>query len=232
MTVTLYTGLVISGLLAIPVAQAAAVPATVTPRDLPTIIGRLPGNLLYLADLGQAVAQEISLLIARLGDAQSGKIPSVTDGPGALSTLSNVTSTPKNLIQVASELVGNGLTPANILDLLNGVLDDQINSVNNQNPISPTHSIYPVKDAGDVSYSVDENRLRSAIYIPKTFQYGANGKRPVLLVPGTAVPAGFTYRFGFAKLLAQTAYADPVWVNIPGNSLGDIQITAEYVPMR
>lgn len=52
---------------------------------------------------------------------------------------------------------------------------------------------------------------------------------PVLLVPGTAVPAGLTYHPNFAKLLAATDFADPVWVNIPGNSLGDVQVNAEYV---
>lgn len=74
-----------------------------------------------------------------------------------------------------------------------------------------------------------EDKLRSAIHIPKNFEYGANGKKPVLLVPGTADPAGTTYYFSYEKLLGQTEFADPVWVNIPGNSLGDIQTSAEYV---
>jgi hypothetical protein len=101
--------------------------------------------------------------------------------------------------------------------------------VDNDNSKEPVTSIYPHKAPEDVPYDVNENKLRSAIYIPDSFEYGANGKQPVLLVPGTSVPAGSTYNFSYEKLLANTDFADPVWVNIPGNSLGDIQVSAEYV---
>lgn len=103
------------------------------------------------------------------------------------------------------------------------------NSPNNKNTIDPATSIYPKKDAGDAAYSVDENTLRSALYIPSTFQYGKTGKQPVLLVPGTALPGGTTYSNAFGNLLAASSYADPVWLNIPGYSLGDAQVNGEYV---
>jgi hypothetical protein len=104
-----------------------------------------------------------------------------------------------------------------------------IDSTSNDNPINPTTAIYPKKAAGDAPYSVDENSLRSAIYIPSTFAYGKSGKQTVLLVPGTSLPGGTSYANAFGKLLAVTSYADPVWINIPGYSLGDAQVNAEYV---
>ncbi|OBT82604.1 hypothetical protein VE02_07977 [Pseudogymnoascus sp. 03VT05] len=104
-----------------------------------------------------------------------------------------------------------------------------VNSANNKNTINPATAIYPKKAAGDAPYSVDENTLRSAIYIPSTFQYGKTGKQPVLLVPGTSLPGGVSYSNAFGKLLAASSYADPVWLNIPGYSLGDAQVSGEYV---
>jgi hypothetical protein len=183
-----------------------------------------------LGSLGEATIQEIWSLISHLEDAQSGKIQPVKDLPSAFSALTDVVNgDPKDLIEDAIQLIEGGLMPANILDLLTGLTDSAINSVHNNNPRSPVSSIYPSKSYQDAPYSVDEATLRAAIYIPDTFQYGANGKRPVLLVPGTGGPGGLTYHFSFGKLLAGTTFADPVWLNIPGNSLGDVQVNAEYV---
>ena len=103
------------------------------------------------------------------------------------------------------------------------------NSSNNKNTVNTAAPIFPKKDAGDAPYSVSESALRSAIYIPPTFQYGKNGKQPILLVPGTSLPGGTTYSNAFGKLLAASSYADPVWINIPGYSLGDAQVNGEYV---
>jgi hypothetical protein len=33
----------------------------------------------------------------------------------------------------------------------------------------------------------------------------------------------------FEKLFARTDYADPVYINIPGNQLADIQVESEYI---
>ncbi|KFX96802.1 hypothetical protein V490_03118 [Pseudogymnoascus sp. VKM F-3557] len=104
-----------------------------------------------------------------------------------------------------------------------------VDSSNNKNTVNPATAVYPSKAAGDAPYSVDENTLRSAIYIPSTFQYGKTGKQPVLLVPGTSLPGGTSYSNAFGKLLAASTYADPVWLNIPGYSLGDAQVNGEYV---
>ncbi|KAH8699194.1 hypothetical protein BGW36DRAFT_294275 [Talaromyces proteolyticus] len=104
-----------------------------------------------------------------------------------------------------------------------------VNSFNNTNLAQPATTIFPQKASSDAPFSLSENTLRSAIYIPSTFEYGSGSKSPVILIPGTSLPAGTTYSNGFGKLLANTSYADPVWVNIPGYSLGDAQVNAEYV---
>lgn len=132
-----------------------------------------------------------------------------------------------DIVEAAEEIVFNGLLPTSIFDFLNGYFDSSLNSVSNTNSKSPNSSVYP-KSSGDAPYSVDENTLRGAIYIPSSFSYGANGKKPIILVPGTAVPAGTTYYFSFSKI-NEAANVDPVWVNIPSASLGDAQINAEYV---
>ncbi|KAJ6024419.1 hypothetical protein N7540_005216 [Penicillium herquei] len=119
------------------------------------------------------------------------------------------------------------ITPSKILDILNGLTNTQINTIYNDNP-DPAIPIYPKKTSIDTSYKLSEDELRSAIHIPPGFQH-CKGKQPILLVPGTADPAGSTFYFSYAKLLSNTSFADPVWVNIPNTSLSDIQLSSEYV---
>ncbi|KAJ0414025.1 hypothetical protein BJY00DRAFT_46244 [Aspergillus carlsbadensis] len=112
---------------------------------------------------------------------------------------------------------------------LNRRAADDVNSINNLNLVNPATPVFPRKAAGDAPFSVPEKALRAAIHIPPAFEYGAGSKSPVILIPGTAVPGGTTYADGFARLLGETDYADPVWLNIPGNSLNDVQVNSEYV---
>ncbi|KAI9867725.1 MAG: hypothetical protein M1813_008525 [Trichoglossum hirsutum] len=104
-----------------------------------------------------------------------------------------------------------------------------IDSTNNINTAEPTTTVYPSSSPADPQYSVEESQLRSAIYIPPNFELGSGSKQTVILVPGTAIPGGTTYAHNFAKLLGKTSFADPLWLNIPGYSLDDIQVNAEYV---
>jgi hypothetical protein len=110
--------------------------------------------------------------------------------------------------------------------VLTGGLPVGENSVNNNNPPPPS-SIYPRKDASDAPYSLSEEALRKAIYIPAGFTYGA--KRPVLFVPGTASYGGSNFATNIRKLLTGTSIADPVWLNVPNAMLDDAQTNAEYV---
>lgn len=57
-----------------------------------------------------------------------------------------------------------------------------------------------------------------------TFTFGQ--KPPVVLVPGTGSKGCETYSSNFIKLFQGVAYADPVWLNIPGFLLDDAQNNA------
>ncbi|KAL5360446.1 hypothetical protein BJX96DRAFT_175302 [Aspergillus floccosus] len=201
-------------------------------RSLPQTLSMVANLVKALGFVGTSGLQEVDLLVSHLVDLSDGKnapVTSVDEAIGQLSDLVNSRNGTFDHIAYALDLVTRGLLPGNILDLLEGVTDDEINSSNNDNIKSPSSPIYPFKAPEDAPYSVGESALRSALYIPPSFEYGTNGKTPVLLVPGTAVPAGLTYHFNFVKLLSTTSFADPVWLNVPGNSLNDVQVNAEYV---
>ena len=102
-----------------------------------------------------------------------------------------------------------------------------INCDMNTNP-APKCNIYPKKAPSDAPYSLPEEEYRRAIYIPSGFTYGASGKQPVLLVPGTGSYGGVNFQNNFQKILSATPYAEPFWLNIPGAQLADIQLAAEY----
>lgn len=132
-----------------------------------------------------------------------------------------------SLEDVANAITQAGLVPKHILHLLNGYLNTELNSVKNHNP-PLNQSVYTSQGPEDTSYTTSEEALRAAIHIPKTFSYGRNGKVPVILVPGTGIPAGTTYYFSFSKL-GESAVVDVVWLNLPRTSLSDAQVSAEYV---
>ncbi|KAJ5166631.1 lipase [Penicillium canariense] len=177
-------------------------------------------------DIGGNASNALSAIVAQLQ--QAGSITAPDSVEEALATLQQaVPDGPASTTDVAEAIAEAGLVPADILSFLNGYMDSELNSVQNTNP-APTQTIYPSKGPDDAPYSVPEQSLRAAIYIPETFGYGRNGKTPVLLVPGTAIPAGTTYHYSFSKL-GDGAPVDVVWLNIPHASLSDAQVNAEYV---
>ncbi|KAJ5179692.1 hypothetical protein N7492_002902 [Penicillium capsulatum] len=209
---------------------ASPIPSQPFRRDIPATLSMLEHTAEGLIYLGKGLAQDASLLGARLIDVQDGKIEPVSSLEDAFASLASMpNASDHNIVQIATEMVARGLAPANILDIVAGLTNSRINSIYNDNPKDPATPIYPRRSTEDAPYDLSEDKLRSAIHIPHSFEYGANGKRPVLLVPGTADPAGSTFYFSYEKLLANTSFADPVWVNIPNYSLGDIQTNAEYV---
>ncbi|KUJ22315.1 alpha/beta-hydrolase [Mollisia scopiformis] len=111
---------------------------------------------------------------------------------------------------------------------LHGHSHVDINSIKNSHP-DPTTSIYPQLSPDDAPYQVQEVDMRSAIFIPEEFQYGRDGKVPVILVPGTGSFGGEAFRCNFAKLLKASNFGDPLWLNIPGMMCDDAAKNAEYV---
>lgn len=195
------------------------------PAALSSASNNLTSSNPYLSQQAASIDSKVESLLSN----PNGKTANSSSIDSAADTISAIFSTrPADLTISVELLLSTGLLTGEILNLLNGFTDSALNSVSNHNPIEPETAIYPSKSAEDAPYSVDEDTLRSAIYIPDSFSYGANGKIPVLLVPGTFVPAGVTYHFSFSKL-SNHANLDPVWVNIPGNSLGDAQVNAEFV---
>ncbi|CAI7639662.1 unnamed protein product [Penicillium manginii] len=208
--------------------------STLETQDSPGPISILENTFLHMLNLDKETFQEIARLESALKDLQAGKINQVTTPEEALTSLSKIQPSPNttenhNILTIATNLILNGLAPQNTLDLITSFLDQDINSSTNNNTLNPSQPIYPKKHPKDAPYSQSEKDLRSAIFIPETFEHGTTNKTPILLIPGTAIPAGTTYHFSYAKLLNDSDIADPVWLNIPGNSLGDIQVNAEYV---
>ncbi|KAL4811536.1 hypothetical protein BDV18DRAFT_156122 [Aspergillus unguis] len=171
------------------------------------------------------LSETVDGLLGGIIGGEQGKNQSVED---AWTSTQNATSGTTNLLEAAVNLLLSTAIPDDILNLLNGFASLQLNSVSNKNAPVTGKSIYP-KENNDAPYSVKEEDLRAAIYIPDSFKYGKDGKKPVILVPGTAVPAGLTWYYSFGKLASAVPEADVVWVNIPGASLRDVQVNSEYI---
>ncbi|CAG8043188.1 unnamed protein product [Penicillium olsonii] len=182
--------------------------------DIPEILEVLDSSLYTNKDTAQQVFQ-LSSLISDITSGKINPVQSINEGLTLLSKIPNTTS-----LERAIAIVSAGLVPSNITTIFN---PNPINSYNNTNP-PPKTPIYP-KSTTDAPYDIPEPNLRSAIYIPPTFTCT---KIPILLVPGTADPAGLTFSFSYSRLL-ETNTTNPVWVNIPDNSLSDIQDNAQYI---
>lgn len=151
----------------------------------------------------------------------------------ALAALESIFTSSNNLQDAITDLLSNGLTTlslADAIDNISGSKDRQASS-NNNNPIEPAEAVYPQVSSEDAPYDFDENTLRSAIYIPPSFQYGAVGApQPVILLGGTGNPAYISFAGSWVSILqAEGSFGDPVWVNVPGNLLNDYQGNAEFV---
>lgn len=129
-------------------------------------------------------------------------------------------------------MVGSGLTTYNAnsaLSAIDGALLGEASEVN-INTRKPSITVYPKASSSDAPYDLTEAQLRAAIYIPSTFKYGAKGApQPVILVPGTGNIGYTTFIGNYIPLLQGSSIGDPVWLNVPGFQLNDVQTNAEYV---
>lgn len=193
--------------------------------------GLLDGLSGLLSNLNSAIAANnpAAAVSALVQIKPSGRPTNIAD---AMVRASKVWASPtgrKDFYPAIATQVALGLGP-----LLDGTLTTALvgglpvgeNSVNNNNP-KPKSKIYPSKDGGDAPYTLSEDALRKAIYIPSGFTYGA--KRPVIMVPGTGSYGGINFANNLRKLLTGQSFADPVWLNIPGAMLGDAQTNSEYI---
>lgn len=193
------------------------------------LIGGLVGGVLggVLSDINSAVkAGNLGAVTSALKKVTATATP--TDVSQASATLAAIQSaSPSSLFEYAAALAANGLVVGSINSLLTSTLGQftGANSLTNINPNPPT-PVYPKKSSCDAPYSLSETALRQAIYIPPTFTYGK--KPPVILFPGTGNTGYQTFSGNLIPLLTGVSYADPVWVNVPGQLLNDAQKNAEY----
>lgn len=151
--------------------------------------------------------------------------PGPSSIPEAQSELQEITSAnPGDIFKSGAEILLNGLAGGDYEQITNAYLFES--STNNINPINPATPIYPKASPDDAPYTLSENDLRKVIYIPPGFTYGKIP--PVIFLPGTGAVGGQNFGPNIGKLFAQNKIADPVYVNLPGENLADIQVAAEY----
>lgn len=198
----------------LPAKRALNIPSKITNESqLESVIAGLEADGSLLVQGGSVIAEFLEAIVPS---------PAPASIPDAISSVASVYQAhPTDFVRSAFDLVLNGLTPSDIVDVVRGFSDTE-NSSNNVNSKSPNPPIYPQKSPEDAPYSVSETTLRSAIYIPQAFTYGK--VPPVILIPGTGVTAGENFAPNFGKLFAGSEYADPVYLNIPGMQLADIQV--------
>lgn len=142
--------------------------------------------------------------------------------------LNDTFSHSSNIVQGYATMVSKGIKPKDMVNSENG-FSYELNSSHNNNSKEPELKIYPKADSEDPDYTVSEKNLRSAIYIPKTFEYGKGDKHPLIFIPATGVMGGMNYYYTLLKTLNTTGLVDPVWINNPDYMLADIQVNAEYI---
>lgn len=198
-----------------------------------------------------ADAKEYSAVVNDILSAIQSIVP-LSPPPATLAQLSAdlkkifVNNKPHDIIDSVAQLVLYGLCLANFKQDIFANLPGGVNSMSNQNSYQPKKNVNLLKvGPTDSTYRLSEAQLRQVIYIPGSWDVNS-AKRTVILVPGTGAPGMYSYLFvsehllkiytggqtftpNLIKLIAGTSYAQAVWLNIPGNTLGDITITGEYV---
>ncbi|KXT12077.1 hypothetical protein AC579_1858 [Pseudocercospora musae] len=149
--------------------------------------------------------------------------PGPTAIPQMQAELQKITqANPGDIFKSGAEILLNGLAGGDFVTIAEAYAVES--STVNFNPIPPKTNVYNIP--GDAPYDLSEAQLRQVIYIPPDFTYGRIP--PVVFLPGTGAVAGPNFGPNFGKLFKAQKVADPVYVNIPNENLGDIQVAAEY----
>jgi hypothetical protein len=203
----------------IPNKRDSAASSTITsPSQLESIVAGLEADGAALSAGASVLADVVEAIVPS---------PAPSNISAALSSVASVYAAhPTDFLVSGFDLILNGLAPQ---DLVEDALAESPfeNSENNTNPIPANPPVYPQKGVNDAPYSVSEQTLRGAIYIPPGFQYGK--VPPVIFIPGTASTGGEAFGPNFGKLFAGSDYADPIYLSVPGAQLNDIQVNAEYI---
>ncbi|CZR54690.1 uncharacterized protein PAC_04574 [Phialocephala subalpina] len=141
----------------------------------------------------------------------------LTSIPEALSELSSLAAgSPTSVADYSVGLLLKGLSRVDLDQALEAYAEG-LESPRQTNTREPRKVIYPKKSQSDAPYSVSEAGLRSALLIPSTFEYGQEYQ------------SKSTTSEKLRQIVASSSVVDPVELSIPGFTLGDIQVTAEYV---
>lgn len=193
--------------------QASGSPIT-NPNQLEAAFGSFSADFQSIAaavSVGQAIFTNIV------------PAPGPTAIPQVIEEVQKITSAnPGDIFRSGAEILAGGFAGGDYVDIAKAYLLES--NTNNFNP-RPAFGIYPKKDPRDAPYSLSESDLRKVIYIPFDFTYGR--KPPVIFLPGSGVRAGSSFAGNLGKLVKDNNLGDPVYVNLPGENLADIQIAAE-----
>ncbi|KAI1342574.1 hypothetical protein F5Y15DRAFT_413082 [Xylariaceae sp. FL0016] len=213
---------------ALLVGLAAALPA---PHPAPAPSPTASFSFNPIAGLTKGIEDQIASIASQLASTQPTKTPDSI--PDAVSTLQDIFGPkPTGIITIGLKFLTSGLQ----VDGLDGTTLDSppvpgnINSFNNTNPAPPT-AVFPQANPADPPFTKSEDELRSAIFIPDTFQgMGNDTVKPILLVPGTGTFGGVTYQGNMIKILQENpSIGQAVWLNVPGAMLDDVQTNAEFI---
>jgi hypothetical protein len=131
---------------------------------------------------------------------------------------------PGNIFESGADILLAGLAGGDFETIASAYLvESNTMNLNFKEPIVP---VYPKAGPLDAPYDLSESQLRQAIYIPPDYTYGR--KPPVIFLPGTGAVAGQNFAPNYGKLFKEQGVADPVYLNLPGENLADIQVAAEY----
>lgn len=217
--------------LALPASSAIAVARELSVQlrqrsNSSTLVTDMESKLASLQGTANNGPAALAVVASAITAAQPTAVPgSLAEELAGLSTVFD-SDTPHDIFASAVELILSGLSPGNVAAAV-AALDWGTTSAVNLNLRNPQTPVYPSCYILDAPYSLPEAQLRQVIHIPSTFTYGQ--KPPVILVPGSGGRGGTNYANNYIKLLTNTSYADPVWINAPGFAFDDAQVASEYV---